>query len=322
MFPIKTDKYTIYHEEEDLRNPIDEITKNMIIKSIEEALADKYSSLPILDGVYLDEDMKNYALPTNSRNSSNQHHTLTFGTHIPLETDENDYIRFFTHWKNIDKNTYKYGDRVDIDIALELLSEDFLTEKSVVWYEMGGGRNIDTYHSGDIVNAPFGASEFIDLNYKKAREKYSYAVVTNCVFTGQVFGDIPECFSGVMFMNKKGKKGSVYNPEFIKTKFDLTQIGTNENVAFVVDLKTMELIWIDSPLHFCGTNLVGIENYGIVLAVKTALKKHMDFYSFIKLHSKHINFVSDIKNAKYIISDKEETNLKPFDVEEISAHWL
>ena len=64
-------------------------------------------------------------------------------------------------------------------------------------------------------------SEFVDLDYKKARKYARYAVVTNSVYTGQDFADIPECFSGVMFMPQIGKKGSVFNPEFVKYKFDL-----------------------------------------------------------------------------------------------------
>ena len=47
-------------------------------------------------------------------------------------------------------------------------------------------------YSGDITSAPEGASEFIDLEYKKARQFGRYVVISNTVYTGQNFCDIPE----------------------------------------------------------------------------------------------------------------------------------
>jgi hypothetical protein len=72
---------------------------------------------------------------------------------------------------------------------------------------MDGGKKFSSYHSGDIVSAPNGASEFIDINYVEAKEHARYVVICNYVYSGDAYKDIPECFSGVMFRKNKGKKG-------------------------------------------------------------------------------------------------------------------
>ena len=268
--------------------------------------------------VFIDESVKSYCLPINSRNASSQNKTLTFGSRIKLDEEDGNYLRFFTHFKN-----FKGRDgRVDVDLSVEFIDETLSKGFSLSWHNMGGGRKFDSFHSGDITSAPRGASEFVDLDYKKARKYARYAVVTNSVFTGQDFADIPECFSGVMFMPEKGKNGVVFNPEFIKHKFDLTQTGSNQNVAFAVDLETLELIWIDSPLVYDFSGIVASNCSGVVLSLKNALKEHMNLYDFFKLHSKHLEIVDSKEEADIIISDSDDATLKPYDVETISAIWL
>ena len=123
-------------------------------------------------------------------------------------------------------------------------------------------------------------------------------------------------------MPEKGKRGKVYNPEFVKYKFDLTQKGSNQNIAFAVDLKTLELIWIDSPFSYGYDCIVASGNGSIVLALKNALKTHMSLYDFFMLHKKHIEIVENKEDADIIISDSDDATLKPFDVETISSKWL
>lgn len=323
IIAIKKANCTIFKEIEDTRAKVDENTLNEVISIIESSLMMIYSTYPKLENVYVDEAMKNYALPTNNRNSSLQHKTLTYGTRVKLDTNNGSFLRVFTHWKNMKKSNNQYnGSRVDVDLSLELVDESFQNMTSVAWHNMNGGKGIETYHSGDIVTAPKGASEFIDLNYKKANEKYRYAIVTNCVYTGQSYSEIPECFSGVMFMESKHKNGEIFNPEFVKMKFDLTQSSSNSNIAFAIDLKTEELIWLDCPLSTSTYNVVACSDYSLIMALKSALKTHMNIYDFIALHRGHISFVEDKKDAEFIISDSDDATLKPFDVETITAKWL
>ena len=319
IFCIKKLYYNNYIEVEDKRNDIPDYTIKRVCAIILNALKKIYSSYPRIENVYLDESMKNYVMPMNSRNKSTGNKTLTFGTRIKLDEEDGSFIRFFTHWKNMSKGNDK---RVDIDLSVELVNEDFTSTRSVSWHDLFGGKEFNTYHSGDIVSAPNGASEFIDLDYIQASKFYRYGVICNSVFTGQDFCDIPECFSGVMFMEKKGKRGVVFNPEFVKYKYDLTQYGSSENIALAIDFKTRELIWMDIPRSSGIMNQIASGDSGVVIALKNALKKQMNMYDFIKLHSSHLTFVDDISQSEFIISDKENATLKPYDVEKITASWL
>lgn len=318
IFKINSRFSTFYKEVIDIREPIEENVIEKVTETLLDILRNIYSNYDNVGKVYIDENVKSYCLPINNRNASSQNKTLTFGSKVKLEEEDGNYLRFFTHFKNFKG---EHG-RVDIDLSIEFVDETLTSGFSLSWHNMGSGRKFDSFHSGDITSAPDGASEFVDLDYKKARKYARYAVVTNSVYTGQDFADIPECFSGVMFMPQIGKKGSVFNPEFVKYKFDLTQKGSNQNIAFAVDLETLELIWIDSPMSYNYNSIVASRCPGVVMSLKNALKTHMNLYDFFILHSNHFTLVDNKEEADIIISDSEDATLKPFDVEEIAARWL
>lgn len=318
IFKINSRFSTFYKEVIDIREPIEENVIEKVTETLLDILRNIYSNYDNVGKIYIDENVKSYCLPINNRNASSQNKTLTYGSKVKLEEEDGNYLRFFTHFKNFKG---EHG-RVDIDLSIEFVDETLTSGFSLSWHNMGSGRKFDSFHSGDITSAPDGASEFVDLDYKKARKYARYAVVTNSVYTGQDFADIPECFSGVMFMPQIGKKGSVFNPEFVKYKFDLTQKGSNQNIAFAVDLETLELIWIDSPMSYNYNSIVASRCPGVVMSLKNALKTHMNLYDFFMLHSNHFTLVDNKEEADIIISDSEDATLKPFDVEEIAAKWL
>lgn len=321
IFRIKKSYCDVFKEIEDSREPISQNTINKVIDVIEDALRMIYSSYEKRGNVYLDESLRMYCLPTNARNGSCQNKTLTFGTKIKLSEEDGDFMRVFTHFKNMNDGNNEI-ERVDVDLSVEFFDDEFDNIISLSWHDMGSGKDFNCYHSGDIISAPKGASEFVDLDYKKAKEYARYLVVVNSVYTGQSFESIPECFSGVMFMNKLGKKGVVFNPEFIANKFDLTQKYSNQNIAFAIDLHKMELIWMDCPLSNGFTNIVAKYTSGVVISLKEALKEHMNLYDFFKLHNGHVNFVDKKEEADIIISDDDDATLKPYDVEKIASLWL
>lgn len=316
---IKKNYNIIFHEFDDTRLDVKEEIVNKVLETIKTSLINIYSSYPFQGKVYLDESLKNYSLPINSRNASSQNKTLTYGTKIKLKEEDKKYLRFFTHFRNMKEGNNKI---VDIDLSIEFVNEDLTESFSLSWHDLGSGKRFDSFHSGDIITAPDGASEFIDLNYMQAREYARYAVVTNSVYTGQDFADIPECFSGVIFLDAKGRRGKVFNPEFVEYKFDLTQKGSNQNIAFALDLETLELIWLDTPFYYHYSNIIASGNSGIIYALMDALKKSMNMYDFFLLHKNHMEIVEDKEEADIIISDQDDATIRPFDVEIISALWL
>lgn len=325
IFVIKGTFSSFIKEIEDNRKEISEETTNKLLSVIENALMSIYSKKEFLKKVYLDDSMKNFAIPTNSRNTSGGYKTLTFGTRIKLEDSKKSILRFFTHWKNDETKKGFTEGRVDIDLSLQLFDENFNNVAVLSWHNMRGGALFNSFHSGDITSAPNGASEFIDLDYKAARKVGRYAVVCNNVYTGQDFADIPECFSGVMFKHDKGKTGEIFQGNLVKHKFDLTQRGSSQNLAFVIDLETLEMIWVDFPYTFTQSYSVAAtlnSNLNIVATIKKALQKHMNMYDLIKLHKDHLEFCENKSDAKYIIGDLSKSDLSPYDIEKISSDWL
>lgn len=307
----------VFKEIDDEREVLNEDIVNEVLRIIECTLRNIYSNYEQFGTVYLDDSLKNYVVPTNSRNSSLSNHALSFGTRIKLDESNDSFIRLFTHWKNMAN-----GERVDIDLSVEFVNDEFNKMFSVAWHSLGNGKKFDTYHSGDITTAPNGASEFIDINYKKARKFARYAIVSNSVYTGQSYCDIPECFSGVAFMSETDKNSIIHNPSLVKNKYDLCQKGVNQIIAFAIDLETMEMIWMDTPLQYAYNRVVACENYGVIAALKKALMTKMNLYDFFNLHDGHMTIVDNKDEAEVIISDSNDATINAYDLEIISSRWI
>jgi len=314
LFCIKKERVNKFFETVDNRKPLNEEIINKAISVIEEALKTIYGERKETYKVYLGEELKEFSVPTSNRNASFSTKTLSFGTRIKVDTNNNNFIRLFTHWKNNET-------RVDVDLSVEFFDETFEHGTSFSWHNPYLEEDIEIYHSGDLTTAPEGASEFIDVNLEQAKNYYRYAAVCNCVYTGQEFGNIPECFSGFMVLPEAGKQGELFNPEFVEHKFDLTQLGANAIVSFVIDLENMEMIWVDSPTRG-GMSYVAARNVNTILATKNALKERMNLYDFFLLHERHLTFVSNKEEADYIISTEEGADLSPYDIASIASIWL
>ena len=314
MFMYRKGLSTLFYEREETRKSLDNGVVDEIIIIIENTLRKRFSSYDKLGNVYLSEDLKNYYLPNNNRNSSNGFKTVSFGSRIKLEANGN-ILRFFTHWKNSTS-------RVDVDLSLELYDDKYNYVSTVGWHNMAGGKKIQCYHSGDITSAPSGASEFIDLDYVEARSIARYAVICNAVYTGQDFKDIPECFSGVMVRSSFGKKGSVFDPRCVSSKFDLTQSGSNLNVALAVDLKNLELIWLDIPKNNMYCYVVARDCNEISYSLRKVNQKMMSIYDLVMLHRNRFTLVQNKEDADFVIDLDLSSNLNPYSLDKISNEWL
>ncbi len=311
IFSIRKQDGMILKEISDNRVDVKEEVIFKMTEILKNALSIVFSDFDEIDKVYLDESMKNFAIPKNARNASKGNKTLTFGSRVKLEKEKS-VLRFFTHWKNS-----KY--RIDIDLSMQLFDKNFNSVRTLAWHNMSGMKDIDCYHSGDIVSAPKGASEFIDLNLEKAKKIGRYAVICNNSFSCESFCDIPECFSGVMF-REKSNSGEIFEPSTVEFKFNLTQDNTGTNIAFLIDLETLELVWMDRALIDCQSSMVSHGNPGLILLMKKALSKHISMYDLVKLHSNRLNFV-DKEEAEFVISDDETSHLRQYDFE-IWANWM
>lgn len=323
IFVVKKENNTKYYGTEDNRNPLRVNDLKLILKTLKSALASRQGEKVSeeVDGmkIWLDESMKKYAIPANNRAASDNIKTIPSGSYLEFTPDK-DILRLFTHWKNIDnKSDRYYRGRVDIDLSCMIMDGQFNKICEYSWRSYRGNGDIGLSFSGDVTDAPNGANEFIDINYKELLAKKPdarYVVIANNVFTGQSFKDIPECFSGVMFRENLGKHGEVFDSRTVATKFDLNQDSTNMNVAAVVDLVNMRLYYIDQPLtgscHIAGMNFDGLCN-----VVRDAVAPRLSMYDMVKIAaaSKKFTLTRKPERANFVISDDETAQLRPWDQE-------
>lgn len=174
-----------------------------------------------------------YAIPMGVRTASNSSRVIGRGSRIKLDSDA-EFVRLFAHWKNT-------PDRVDIDLSGVFVSEDLQSSKSI-WYGNLRSSGGEFYHSGDIVDAPNGAAEFIDVPLRIV-DGMRYVALSVHSYTGQPLSSIPEAWSGVM--QRKGiNSGENFEAADVAIRGDLMS-DARQALTLVVDLQEREVIWVD-----------------------------------------------------------------------------
>ena len=139
-------------------NTLPEIENDVCLKVVEicrNALIERFQSLEPLGKVLLDKSLSRFLIPSSQRSASKSLRTITRGSRVPLPENCN-VLRFFIWWKN-------GTDRADIDLSAVMYDSHFDLKGLVSYYNL---KEFGGVHSGDIVDAPKGASEFIDLPIK------------------------------------------------------------------------------------------------------------------------------------------------------------
>lgn len=201
----------------------------------EDALVKRFASLLPLGRCFIDPALREYRVPLAQRASSKSLRTLVRGSRLPMPDTR--FIRLFLWWKN------GLG-RTDIDLSAAFFDAKFVFMETVAYYNL---RGYGGYHSGDIVDAPDGASEFIDLDLDALVEKGIRYVVTSInSYTEQPYCDLPECFAGWM-ARADTASGEVFEPRSV---FDRIDIASNTRIClpFVMDLQERRMIWADLGL--------------------------------------------------------------------------
>ena len=130
-----------------------------LVAVCEGTLLGRFAKLPPLGKCYLDPRLKDYLVPFSQRSASKSLRTLVRGSRLPLPDCAT--LRFFVWWKN-------GRSRVDIDLSAAMYDTDYRHIDTLAYYNL---KNFGAHHSGDIVNAPKGAAEFIDINLSRCRKR-------------------------------------------------------------------------------------------------------------------------------------------------------
>jgi hypothetical protein len=259
----------------------------------------------------VDEALSEYVVPFSQRSASKALRTLVRGSRLPLP-EGCDTLRFFIWWKN-------GRERTDIDLSASLFDADFRYLDVLSYYNVKGFGGV---HSGDIVDAPDGASEFIDVSLKRLRKGgVRYVVMTLNSYTEQPFRDLPECFAGWMAREKPGS-GEVYEPRTVQDRLDVTA-DTRIAVPLLVDVVEQKVVWCDLALRNTAGlwNNVEANKGGITMALRALVGiRKPNLYDLFCLHARaRGRRVSRPADADTVFSVAEGT---PFRLEEIAADYL
>jgi hypothetical protein len=290
-----------------------------IISLCNKTLLHRFASLPNLGKVYVNPELQNYMVPLSSRSASKSLRTVGRGSRLSIP--DGDTIRFFLWWKEgyIDG---EHTGRVDIDLSASIYSEDWQYKEHLSFTNL----KLPTYesvHSGDIVTAPNGASEFIDIHLPSVlRNDSRYIILSIYCFSEHIFSSLPECYVGWM-VRQKASAGKIYEPSTVQDKVDL---ASNARIAvpLVIDVKDRKVLWADLGLNRELDDMATIESNKRSLTqlgkwISTLQRPNL--YDLFYLHAKARGDLVDQQEEAETLFDVHK-GITPFDTDTIVAHFL
>jgi hypothetical protein len=190
----------------DARPPVPAADRDRLITALD---AEMRRRLPAPGRLLLDPDVLDVALPLSGRATAAGLGVLPRGS---ISAVDGEHLRFFVYWKQTEKRT-------DYDLSALLLHTDYSTDS---WLSYTSLKAVGGKHSGDVTEAPDGASEFIDLSLDRVRSTFIVPQVN--IYAGEGFEETEESFFG--FMVRDGEqKGRPFEPRTVRMKSELRGVG-------------------------------------------------------------------------------------------------
>ncbi|MBK6010718.1 TerD family protein [Streptomyces sp. MBT53] len=187
--------------------------------------------LPSPERLLIDPDVLDVALPLSGKATAAGLGVLPRGS---VSQVEGELLRFFVYWKESEERT-------DFDLSALMLNADYSTN---TWLSYTSLTDVEGEHSGDITEAPDGASEFINLRLGAVRGAFVVPQVN--IFAGEGFEEVEESFFG--FMLREGEQqGRPFEPRTVRMKSELR--GTGRVALPLVFLRGENGRWRAKWLH-------------------------------------------------------------------------
>ncbi|MFE9468619.1 TerD family protein [Streptomyces virginiae] len=191
---------------DDIRRPVFAPERKRLIAALDAELRRR---LPAADHLLIDPDVLDVALPLSGKATASGLGVLPRGS---VSRVDGELLRFFVYWKQSERST-------DYDLSAALLNADYSTAS---WLSYTNLRGVEGEHSGDITNAPNGASEFINLRLGAVRATCVVPQIN--IYSGEGFEEVEESFFG--FMLREGEqKGRPFEPSTVRMKSELRGPG-------------------------------------------------------------------------------------------------
>lgn len=259
--------------------------------------------------VYIDESLKDCPIPSQQRSASAGTFEVTRGTKLPLG-DDKDTLRFFIYWKG-----------VDIDLSTVAFDENLNCKGHISYTQL---RSTDMCHSGDITNAPYGASEFIDINMSSALNRgIRYVSMNVLVYYGPTFAEHETVYAGWMTRSAPDSN-EVYDPKTVNYKMDLT-MNTRKCIPVIFDLKERKAIWTDLGESDNFTRPNNVENNAVsiknVVEALTTKSNKISLYELFYMHAMAAGeIVEDREDADIVFA--WDGDVKPSDISVIGSDYI
>lgn len=211
----------------------DDLDQGIVDKLFEIFDGELLRRMPAHESLLVDKEMFDVAIPLSDKNTAGGFNIMPRGTVTPVTGR---ILRLFAYWKERSWTT-------DFDLSVILLDENFEYVTQISWSSL---KEYGAVHSGDLTEAPDGASEFIDLELGKLEEKIRYIVPSINVYSGESFLDVEESIFGYMELTAE-QKGKPFEPRTVRTKFDVR--GKGKVGLPLVFMKDDEGDWSAQWLH-------------------------------------------------------------------------
>ncbi|GHE42409.1 hypothetical protein GCM10018771_23600 [Streptomyces cellulosae] len=186
----------------DARRPVPAADRDRLVAALD---AEMRRRLPAPGRLLVDPDVLDVALPLSGKAAGAGLGVLPRGS---VSAVDGERLRFFVYWKEAARRT-------DYDLSALLLRADYTSDS---WLSYTSLKTVAGVHSGDVTEAPNGASEFIELSLDRVRGTFIVPQVN--IFAGEGFDEVEESFFGFMLRDGQ-QKGRPFEPRTVRMKSDL-----------------------------------------------------------------------------------------------------
>ncbi|MEU7879223.1 hypothetical protein [Microbispora bryophytorum] len=190
----------------DTRAPLDEETLRRTLAILDEEIGRR---LPDLGELIVDPAVLDVALPLSGKAVAPGLGMLPRGSLSPVDGE---LLRFFVHWRQSERRT-------DYDLSALMLDPGYDNPTNISWTSYA---NEFATYSGDLTEAPDGASEFIDVGLSHATQPIIIPQVH--IYAGEPFEEAAEAFFGYMTRDA-AQEGRPFEPRTVRMKSDLRGSG-------------------------------------------------------------------------------------------------
>ena len=216
------------------RAGIDAGTRRDVLAMLDEAVA---ARLPEGGRVIVDPAVLGVALPLSGKAAAPGLGVMPRGSVSAVVPGDQDVLSFFVYWRQKSRRT-------DYDLSALLATADFTRGDFVSW-QAYHSEDAAVSYSGDVTDAPDGATEFISCDLRRMSMPVVIPQVN--IYSGEAFDDAAEAFFGYM-LRGSAQRGAPFEAATVRMKSDLR--GSGRVALPLAFLRGEDGRWRAKWLHF------------------------------------------------------------------------